>query len=600
MLQTGVVGKRIAACLVAVAGFAVAGNAVASEHNVYIPADTPFYMGTGEGMPIKHMMAFQPTGAFPSTDDMDDDVREMLDSLSEVVGNLDKVLPEWGLEESVHFSTYSVGIYPVMRVKVDNPEKFNASLTALEKEHDLKPASLEREGFSIRYYGEGSLPQKPADGEQSGDDNTESDNADNNVEQGTGTQQESNADTAPGVIVATNDDDLIITLVSDTKDAALVDRVLGITKPSKSIEQSGKLKELRKRWGYGELYAAFFDFEVITDILTTDSSAAIKDIEALAKDKQDQLAMLQVMRSEPCRSEIKSISDNWPQLVMGARQFDVDGDQLSYVSHAAAEVRHEKLLETLQLMRGVMPASQSPEQPMFSMGLGISVDRLTQVIGQMTSIIASLSYECPLLNKLNEASQADLSAASMGMVMFGGLARGVEGISLNIFDLDIDTSGSSDPIKGVDTAVTITAVDPALLVQTLQMMPQLAMLAELPLDGTEISLNSMLPVPMPPGVEFKAAVKENNIVLFSGGKAADFISRLGSNNEPGFFRTMVDTRKIIDKVTSVMDMLGQDSDEVDAAMKYMESYPKGTIEYGVDFTGNGIELEATAVVAVPE
>ena len=327
---------------------------------------------------------------------------------------------------------------------------------------------------------------------------------------------------------------------------------------------------------------------------------AVKDIETLATDNQHQLEMLQVMRSEPCRSEIKSITDNWPQLVMGIKHFDVTADKLSYISHVAAEVRHQKLLETLQLMRGVMPTSQSPDQPMFSVGLGLSVDKLTQVIGQMTNITSSLHYECPLLNKLNEATQADLGAATMGVVMFSGLARGVEGISLNIFDLDIDASDASDPVKGVDTAITVTAADPATLVQTLQMMPQLAMLAELPLDGTEISLNAMLPVPMPPGVELKAAVKENNIVLFSGGKAADFIKRLGSNNEPGFFRTMVDTRKIIDKVTSAMNMLGQNSEEINAAMKYLESYPKGTIDYNVDFTNNGIELEATADVAVPE
>lgn len=184
--------------------------------------------------------------------------------------------------------------------------------------------------------------------------------------------------------------------------------------------------------------------------------------------------------------------------------------------------------------------------------------------------------------------------------MFGGLARGVEGVSLNIFDLEIDPSGSSDPIKGVDTAITITAADPQVLVQTLQMMPQLSMLAELPLDGTEISLNSMLPVPMPPGVEFKAAIKEKNVVLFSGSKATDFISRLGSNNEPGFFRTLIDTRKVIDKATSAMKMFGQESEEVEGMMKYLESYPKGTIDYKLDFTDNGIELSATAVVAVPE
>ncbi len=596
MLKTGVIGKRIAASLVAFAGCTVSAGTAANEHSAFIPDDTPFYMGTGEGMPIKHLMAFQPTSGFPGTDDMDDDAREMLDSLSDFMTNMDEVLPQWGMGDNVHFSAYTVGMYPVMRVELDDPDKFNASLKALESEHKLKPSALQREGFQVRYYHSESFPEQSEAAADSG--STGSSDQAGNEQSDSKDATESNVIKDGGVIVATSDSDLIISVVSDTNNAAMVDKVLGITRPAKSIESSGKLKQLRKRWGYGNHYASFIDFDVITDILTSDDSPTIKDFEALAK--PEQLAILEGLRSEPCRAEIKSISDNWPMFVMGAREFDVDGDQLRYVSHGAAEIGHSDLLDTLKLIRGVLPASQSAEQPMFSMGLGLTVDRLTQIIGQMTNIISSMTYQCPMLSQLNQMSQADHSAASMGVVMFGGLARGVEGVSLNIFDLEIDPSGSSDPIKGVDTAITITAADPQVLVQTLQMMPQLSMLGELPLDGTEISLNSMLPVPMPPGVEFKAAIKEKNVVLFSGSKAADFISRLGSNNEPGFFRTLIDTRKVIDKATSAMKMFGQESEEVEGMMKYLESYPKGTIDYKLDFTDNGIELSATAVVAVPE
>jgi hypothetical protein len=46
-------------------------------------------------------------------------------------------------------------------------------------------------------------------------------------------------------------------------------------------------------------------------------------------------------------------------------------------------------------------------------------------------------------------------------------------------------------------------------------------------------------------------------------------------------------------------MIGQESDELDSAVEYMKRYPKGTIDYSVDFTDNGIELLSTAVVKRP-
>ncbi len=584
MLKSGGLRKKLVIAL-CIAGFGSAGSSQAKDsHSAYIPADTPFYIGTEEGFPVEVMLAFAPSASIPMPEDSDSEGQEIIEALNDFMGNLETILPEWGVGENLNFSTYAVGLYPVVRIALADTKKFNAQLAALETEHNLKPQAIDRPGFDIRLYGENSLAALDKDDAETA---TEKEAANDSVAE---------AAAAPGVVIATSDTDLVIALVSNAGEAAQLDRVIGIDKPDATMAQSGKLDKIKKRWGYGDQYAGFIDTSVVTDILTSNKSQASKDIAALNESDADSRAFFEMMQSEPCRGEINSVSDNWPMVVMGLQDMNVSEDEISYVSHMATEIGHTQLKETLKLVRGVLPASQSAAKALISIGLGISVDSLTQFVGQLTGLLTSIKYECELLTDLNKLATADLSAASMGVVMFGGMARGVEGVSFNIFDIIFSDDGGSDPIKGADLALVLNAKDPQVLVQTLQMMPQLGILSQLPLDGSEISLNDMLPVPVPEGVELKAAVKDKNIVIFGGEKASEYVGRLAGNGEGGFFRAQIDTANIIDKVTSVMQMMGQSSEQLEDTMAYMKGYPKGTIDYTVDFTDNGIELLSTAVI----
>ena len=229
---------------------------------------------------------------------------------------------------------------------------------------------------------------------------------------------------------------------------------------------------------------------------------------------------------------------------------------------------------------------------MVSIGLGVTVDKLAQAVGQFSQLLSSMKYQCSMLSGLNNMARTDLGAASMGVVMFGGLARGVQGIALNLFDIEVNSKSPAQPLNSIDTALAVSAQDPALLVQTLKMMPQLGVLAELPLDGSELLLNPMLPVPVPDNIQIKAAIKGKNIVIYSGEKGTDYASRLGGSDAEGFLTTQLDTRQILGKVVSVMEMTGQNTEEMTDILKMIESYPQGNIRYQLDFTEQGIELSA--------
>jgi len=172
-------------------------------------------------------------------------------------------------------------------------------------------------------------------------------------------------------------------------------------------------------------------------------------------------------------------------------------------------------------------------------------------------------------------------------MMVSGMARGIKGFSINLFDTAIDPDNKFMPVNNVDAAIAIAADDPATLISTL--------------DGTPLSLNDVVPVPMPDGVEIFAAVKGKNIVMYSGEKGADFSNRISGEGKEGFFITNVNTKKLMGIAETMSGDLAAELKEDEAMVREMiESYPVGTLSYQLDFTDKGIELETVVETERPQ
>ena len=410
-------------------------------------------------------------------------------------------------------------------------------------------------------------------------------------------KQDANGKAGPGFITAAADNDLVFAMATNAYDPEILDQLLGMSKPETSLEDSGKLKKIRSEWDYGEEMAMYFDFELIADAITGGDSLAAQQIKKLSAgdDSEDELKLFS---TDPCRAEIRQLASQVPMMVSGNRRFEVGDKEVNYDSHFAMLLENDLVKSTLKLLRGAVPVSQSSSEAMFSMGLGLNVDTAPQLSAQLTDLITGINYECEAFGKINELAEVDISTLSMGAMMFSGMARGVKGISLNIYDGNIDTNAPI-PVKGIDSAIAISAENPATLLQTLRMIPQMGMLSELPMDGTPVSLNEMIPVPMPEDAEFFAAVKEKSIVIYSGEQAEDFANRIGGNGEEGFLFTTVNTRKLIDKINDIVGQLPQamrEENDLDAMAGFMKAYPTGILSYKMDFTDKGIEFETESVI----
>ena len=399
----------------------------------------------------------------------------------------------------------------------------------------------------------------------------------------------------PGLIIAADGKDLTFAFSYNAYDPDMLDQLLGLEKPENSLAASGKLKQIRKDWNYGEEMVFFIDNQLIVDAITGGDSLAAKQVAMLASRDDKMQADLGPLAAEPCRAELRQMAANWPMMVSGNRAFEVTDTSMKVDGHFAMIFEHEEWRNTLKLLRGVIPVSQSSSEALMSFGVGVDVNSLPQLSGQLTDLLSQISYDCEILSPLNELGETDISAVSMGAMMFSGMARGIKGLSVNLYDVEIDAESKQMPVKNADAAIAIAAEDPATLVQTLRMLPQMSMLADLPLDGSAMSLNSLLPIPLPAGVELFAAVKGKNIVIYSGEQAAEFANRVGGNGQEAFVVSTVNTAKLITKVESMAAALPdsiKEDEEVDSVLKMLNAYPLGNIYYSLDFTDRGIEFES--------
>lgn len=406
----------------------------------------------------------------------------------------------------------------------------------------------------------------------------------------------------PRIVVAHDGKDVLIGVVPIASDA-LLDQLLGVEKPATSLKASGKLAKIRSEWGYGDEMAMFMDNKLIADAITGGDSLAASQLKLIAEDEQEFSEFIQMMSAEPCATEIRQAAANVPMLVSGNRKFEVKDNNILVEAHAAVVIEHELLRESLKLFTGAIPVSQSASQAMVSFGVGIDVDKLPQAVGQVTELLSGIGYECELLAPLNELQQADLSSASMGVMMVSGMASGVKGIVVNMYDAEIDPSGPV-PVSSVDSAIAIAAEDPQSLITALRSLPPTQALGELPLDGTPMPINDLIPMPLPEGVELFAAVKGKNIVIFGGEQATDFVNRIGANTKELFLSIDVDSGKFVEKfqqIQAAMPDLAEDMD-INEMTGILENYPVGVAGYSLNFTDKGIEFEqyADMVLKTPE
>lgn len=474
----------------------------------------------------------------------------------------EKNMAKYGIDgDNFNFSFYMAGISPVVRVQLDDKNQFLDAMGAFDTEYGYTPEIQPVPGADVRVY-----------------------------------EPVSDANGAPRFIVSVIDDQAIIALSFIESDMF---RSLGLDAVDNNLANSDMLPALQSKYGYTSDFIGFFDFERLIETVTDAQSPSGQHMITAMGEKDISASV----RTPECRSEMQQVASLWPRMVFGYQQLEITDDAVMGDVHMAFEINHPGITGALSKLRGHIPDSVTRADSALSFGLGVDVSRLGQVAGELAMLMSGFEYKCESLAGLNAIPPEMLQQGVMGVNMFSGMAQGVRGFSMALFDLDVNAGDdqSSPSLNSFDAMVTIPAQNPQLLLNMAKAIPQLSNFS-VPEDGSAIEIGRGISKDMGNelDVDVNVAQRGQQIVLFSGEQgtslADDDAAPIEQDN--GFFFFSGDIGKMSDAMNSLMSVMPDTSaDSEDAAIAEQmeilsEMYSGGRYGYAIDFTENGIEINS--------
>jgi len=523
----------------------VVGSSTASSTSVvsavqrdilsYVPADTIYFFGGLESAPFqKTLEVFVPGWSWLQKADMstliDQEKTKNMPPAGKMILSLyveymkalnkpSEVMSRLGLGENVDAAIYSVGVLPVMRVKLADIKAFNALLERAEKAVQIEPEVHTYSGTKYRLYG----------------------------------FEKAGANKVPlELIIGEKDQYVVFALTASSLNETVRDRVLGLTKPEKSLADITLLADIKAKYDYHPAYLGYLNHrEIMQGLTATDGNEfgrmldhfiqiatsnkndqpppqSQRDLQTITStDRSSNQHPLSTIQTAECRSELMTMTETWPRSVFGYTQMDL-GKPVKMTAHALIESTDGSLMNDLQKLRGFIPGHlfDINHRSLFGLGLGINIDELTPVVTRLMKSLTENNYQCQWLADMKQGLMKLNPVFALSMV--SGMAAGVQGISFSVIDFDgkIDISQKKLPadMRNLDAIVTLSATNPqALLMMASGMLPGIP---ALPSDGTAVDLP--LPFAMPNGESVKLAMKGNHLTAYIGKQAEQIANSLAN------------------------------------------------------------------------
>ncbi len=512
---------------------ALAASIVQRDILSYVPADTIYFFGGLESAPFqKTLEVFSPGWSWLKKTDMSTFLEQdktkdvppagkmilgLYVEYMKVLNKPSEVASRLGLGENLDAAIYSVGVLPVMRVKLTDAEAFNALLNRAEKSVGITPELHTYGGSTYRIYGF----------EQAGKNKAPLD-----------------------LIIGEKDQYMVFALTASSLSDDMRNRILGLTKPKKSLADITLLADIKTKYNYHPAYLGYLNHrEIMLGLTATDDNEfgrmldhfinimlsnnndqpplpSQHDLQPIASiDRLSSQHPLSTIQTAECRSELMAITETWPRSVFGYTQMDL-GKPTKMTARGLIESTNGSLMNDLQTLRGFIPEYlfDINKRLLFGVGIGINIDGLTPVVTQIMKRLTEKDYQCQWLSDMKQ-SLAKLNPV-FAMSMMAGMAAGVQGISFSVIDFDgtIDISQKKLPadMRNLDAIVTLSATNPeSLLMMASGMLPGIP---ALPSDGTPVDLP--LPFTLPNGESVKLAMKGNHLTAYIGKQAEQIANSL--------------------------------------------------------------------------
>jgi len=537
----------------------------------YIPADTPYVFASTEALPPELADKLEPTideilqsyqsilryviakqAAEMSLEEGGAEKAEQFSSVAEEFLSLMSLegIRGAGVERDSAFALYGNGLLPVLRFELSKSELFDAAIERIEKKADEPLLIGEANGKAYKYVDAKKLK----------------------------------------LIIASLDDQAIITIVPSGFDESQVALALGVKTPGKSLKKSKTLAAIGKEYGLSEYLIGYIDIERIAGVFAGNTTDIDKELFAAIGEESPE-------PSEVCSAEIMETASIAPRIVVGYS--DITAQQLK--SAIIVELRSD-IAKGLTTIPAAVPGLGSDPGGFMSFGFGLNPLSLRDFYEARLDAMESDPYECEAFAELQAGVAKGREALNQPLPP---VVYSFRGFVANIEDIQGMDMASKTPPTSIDASILLAVENAEALIMMASMMdPQIAALNLLP-DGNPVRLELAQLAEI---VDDAFAALSENALSISVGAGAESNSAdllLADSPDPAPFMSMsMDTARYYSMVGDAMskeqpvDEEGEQDgeqmpEEIRSAMRDImvlsgSMYDRMSID--VRFTERGIEI----------
>ena len=444
----------IAVALVLPLNAADAASRGAKELLQYVPADTPYVLASTEPLPDKLADKFEPTVdevllayqriirysmseelvKLSAEEDGAEKAEQLQGVVDEVLGLMSvQGIRDAGISRDDGFVFFGNGLLPVLRVELSDPAAFSRTIARVEDKVGQKLSVGEVKGETYRYFDLEKIH----------------------------------------LIIATLDDQAVVTALPPEFDEQQLAVALGIKKPRKSLAKSKELRAIAKEHGFSDYFTGFVNNERI-------ASAFIGEPQGLNQDLLDLLEYDASELSPTCKTEFMGLAGIAPRMVFG---YQTMNDRY-LESELVVEMRKD-IASGLATLPAPVPGLGQDHGGLVSFGLSLNPLALRQFYEARLDAMEADPYECDKLAamQIGVAAGREVLNKPVPPVVYG--FRGFLAIVDDIQGMDF---ASEQPPESVDGSFLFAIENAQDLVTMAAMMdPQIAALNLLP-DGNPVKL----------------------------------------------------------------------------------------------------------------
>jgi len=388
------------------------------------------------------------------------------------------------------------------------------------------------------------------------------------------------------VILATIDDQMILTVIPSSFEESQLVPLLGLTLPAENIAQTGVLEEIATQYGYLAMYVGFVSTERIF-------ATFIDEPEGLNKDLLSLIGNGAGMLDDICKEEIRSLAAVVPRMVTGYREISVE----RVTSSVVVELR-EDIAAGLATIPATVPGLGKSHDAMFSLGMSMNLMAAREFLEARLDALEEEPYQCDKLSGMQQIVAGGRQALSQPLPPIAYNFRGFLTIIEDIQGFDFQ---SKAPPELIDASFLLAMEDPSALLAFGQMIPGLA---EMNLEPNGAPQQFELPAAQS-GIDSAWIALSESALAISVSPAAESVLpemlHADSVSPPLFMSMDVDAASYYKMLGEAMkhddDEIGEEMEAAIAELMLAAAGFYDRFAVHVGFTARGIEISAEVTLA---